>query len=174
MPSAANVAKPLGEQGYGGRRVLGFKRRFIVFHTILVPTDGSVLAEKAVQAAAELAKSTHGKIIGLAVAEPYPYSSMADEGVIPDSATNDNDMLALAQTYVDRIKAAAEQAGVPCETFVSLAVDPATEIIDSAARHRCDVVFMASHGRRGIQKLLLGSVTQKVMTHSTLPILVFR
>jgi nucleotide-binding universal stress UspA family protein len=99
---------------------------------------------------------------------------MDDEGVIPDSATNDNDMLALAQTYVDRIKAAAERAGAPCETFVSLAVDPAMEIIDTASRHGYDIVFMASHGRRGFQKMIFGSVTQKVMTHSTLPILVFR
>jgi nucleotide-binding universal stress UspA family protein len=145
-----------------------------MFNTILVPTDGSELADNAIHAAVEIAKSMHGKIIGLAVAEPFPYSSLADSGIIPDPAAHDNGLLERAQTHVDKIKAAAEQAGVPCETFVSLAADPATEIIDSAARHRCDVVFMASHGRRGIQKLLLGSVTQKVMAHSTLPVLVFR
>lgn len=145
-----------------------------MFNTILVPTDGSNLAEKAVHAAVELAQKTHGRIIGLAVAEPYPYSSFADEGVLPDPATQDADLLDRAQTYVDRIKAAADQGGVPCETLTSLAADPATAIIDTAGRQGCDVVFMASHGRRGFQKLVLGSVTQKVMAHSTLPIVVFR
>lgn len=145
-----------------------------MFNIILVPTDGSELADKAIYAAAELARNTHGKIIGLAVVEPYPYSSFADEGVLPDPEPHNNGLLERAQTYVDRIKAAAEQAGVPCETFTSLAADPAMEIINTAATHSCDVVFMASHGRRGIQRLVLGSVTQKVMAHTTLPILVFR
>ena len=145
-----------------------------MFKTILVPTDGSALAEKAVHAAVEMAKDTRGRIIGLAVAEPYPYPSMADEGVLPDAAAQDNELLARAQTYVDRIKSVAEQAGVPCEILVALAADPAMEIIETAARHGCNGVFMASHGRRGFQKLVLGSVTQKVMTHSTLPIVVFR
>jgi nucleotide-binding universal stress UspA family protein len=145
-----------------------------MFNTMLVPTDGSELAEKAIHAAVELAKCTRSKIIGLSVVEPYPYTSLADSGVIPDPAADNEEMLERAQPYVARIKAAADQAGVPCETLVTLAADPATEIIDTAARYGCDVVFMASHGRRGIQRMVLGSVTQKVMAHSTLPIVVFR
>jgi nucleotide-binding universal stress UspA family protein len=145
-----------------------------MFKTILVPTDGSELADKAVHAAVEFAKSNHGKIIGLAVAEPYPYSPLAEPAFLPDPAIYDKGVLELAQMHVDKVKAVAEQAGVPCETLASLAVDPANEIVDTAARHGCDIIFMASHGRRGIQRLILGSVTQKVLAQSAVPVLVFR
>jgi nucleotide-binding universal stress UspA family protein len=145
-----------------------------MFTTILVPTDGSELADKAVRAAIEFAKSMQGRIVGLAVAEPYPYSPLAEPAFLPDPVTYDKGVLEVAQTYADRVKAAAEQAGVPCETFTALATDPAKEIVDTAARQGCDIVFMASHGRRGIQKLILGSVTQKVLARTTLPVLVFR
>lgn len=144
-----------------------------MFKTILVPTDGSELADKAAQAAAEFAQDTHGKIIALAVAEPYPYSPLAEPAFLPDPAAYDKGVLELAETYVSKVKAAAEQAGVPCETYTMLSADPAKEIIATASRHGCDAVFMASHGRRGIQRLLLGSVTQKVLAHSTLPVVVF-
>ena len=145
-----------------------------MFKTILVPTDGSELADKAAQAAVRFAQSTHGRIIALAVGKPYPYSPLAEPAFLPDPAAYDKGVLELTETYVGRVKAAAEQAGVPCETHTLLSADPATEIIATASRHGCDVVFMASHGRRGIQRMLLGSVTQKVLAHSTLPVMVFR
>jgi len=143
-----------------------------MFKTILVPTDGSKLADKAAQAAAEFAQDTHGKIIALAVAEPYPYSPLAEPAFLPDPAAYDKSMLELAETYVSRVRA-AEQAGVPCETYTMFSADPAKKITATASRHGCDAVFMESHGRRGIQRLLLGSVTQKVLAHSTLPVVVF-
>ena len=98
-----------------------------MFKTILVPTDGSELADKAAQAAAEFAQDTHGRIIALAVAEPYPYSPLAEPAFLPDPAAYDKGVLELAETYVSKVKAAAEQAGVPCETYTMLSADPAKE-----------------------------------------------
>lgn len=145
-----------------------------MFKTILVPTDGSELAEKAVLAAVDFAKACGGKIIGLAVAQSYPYSPLAEPTFLPDPAVFEKGMLEIAENHVARVKAAALKAGVPCETLASLSLDPASEIIETASKHGCDIVFMASHGQRGIQRLILGSVTQKVLARSTVPVLVFR
>lgn len=145
-----------------------------MFKTILVPTDGSELADKAVLAAVDFARTCGGKIIGLAVAQSYPYSPLAEPAFLPDPAVYDKGMLDIAESHVAKVKSAAVRAGVPCETLASLANDPATEIIDTASKHGCDIVFMASHGHHGIQRLILGSVTQKVLARSTVPVLVFR
>jgi nucleotide-binding universal stress UspA family protein len=145
-----------------------------MFKTILVPTDGSELADKAVLAAVDFAKACDGKIIGLSVGQSYPYSPLAESAFLPNPAVYDKGMLEIAENHVARVKAAAAKAGVPCETLATLANDPAGEIIDTALKHGCDIVFMASHGHHGIQRLILGSVTQKVLAHSTVPVLVFR
>lgn len=145
-----------------------------MFKTILVPTDGSELADKAVVAAVDFAEACGGKIIGLAVAQSYPYSPLAEPAFLPDPAVYDKGVLEIAESHVARVKAAAVKAGVPCETLASLANDPATAIVDAASKHGCDIVFMASHGHHGIQRLILGSVTQKVLARSTVPVLVFR
>lgn len=145
-----------------------------MFKTILVPTDGSELADKAINAAVEFAKANNGKVIGLAVAEPYPYSPLSEGGFLPDPAKYDAGMQEMAQASVKRVAIAADRAGVPCQTLTTLSFDPSEEIIATAEKHGCDIVFMASHGRRGMNKLLLGSVTQKVLAHSKLPVLVFR
>jgi nucleotide-binding universal stress UspA family protein len=80
----------------------------------------------------------------------------------------------VAQKSVDEITSAAKAAGVPCETIVAKAVVPYKGIIDAAEKSKCDAVFMASNGHRGLTGLLLGSVTQKVLTHTKIPVLVFR
>jgi nucleotide-binding universal stress UspA family protein len=145
-----------------------------VFNTILVPTDGSELAEKAVAAAIEFAKRSNSKLIGLCVAEPYPYSPLAEPAFLPDPALYEKEQEERAQTNVQGIAAAAAKVGVPCETMIALGSDPSEEIIKTAAERGCDVIFIASHGRKGLDRILLGSVTQKVLVKSKIPVLVFR
>lgn len=145
-----------------------------MFKTILVPTDGSPLADQAITAAIEFAQSNSGKIIGLSVAEPYPYAPLTDGSVTVDSGSYEEKMREMAQMHVRKIADAAQAANVPCETYVRQSFNPHEEIISVAIKHNCDVIFMASHGRKGLSRLFVGSETQKVLAHSTIPVLVFR
>ena len=147
-----------------------------MFKTILVPTDGSDLSYRAVNAAIELARTNGGKIIGLSVAEPYPFAALAEASsiVAPDPAGYEENMRTLAQQRVQKIVDAAALAKVSCETRVALSFDPSDEIIKAAKDFGCDLIAMASHGRTGLNRLLLGSETQKVLAHSRIRVLVLR
>lgn len=147
-----------------------------MFKSILVPTDGSALSDKAVDAAVEAAKSNGGKIVGLSVAEPYPFSGWAEgSSLMPrDTTVYEEKMLEHAQQNVQKIAAAASAANVPCQTVTPQSFDPSDAIIKAAKEFGCDAIFMASHGRKGLNKLFLGSETQKVLAHSTIPVLVLR
>lgn len=146
-----------------------------MFQTILVPTDGSPLSERAVDAAIDFAKQVHGKIIAISVAEPAPFVALSEGGAIPgDLEVYEEKARQVAQHRVQRVAAAASVANVPCETVTALSFSPYEEIIKAADQFNCDVIFMASHGRRGLSKLFVGSETQKVLAHSTIPVLVFR
>jgi len=145
-----------------------------MFKTILVPTDGSPLSDKSVSAAIEFSKLGGGKIIALSVAEPYPFSPLYESASAMEATNYDEQMRARAQQIVDKVAVAAKNANVPCEVVVGLSFSPYEEIIHAAKKYECDVVFMASHGRKGLNKLFLGSETQKVLAHSTIPVLVFR
>lgn len=79
-----------------------------------------------------------------------------------------------AQMHVDKVAEAAVKAGIPCTTHVAQSFAPYDEIIKAANKYQCDVIVMASHGRKGLNKLFIGSETQKVLAHSTIPVLVFR
>jgi nucleotide-binding universal stress UspA family protein len=148
-----------------------------MFKKILVPTDGSALSEKAIHAAVEFARTNGSEIIALSVAEPYPYAVAFAEGssliqAAPEAF--DEQMQELAQKNVDKVASLAQASKVPCKTMVALSSSPHEEIVRAATDSRCDVIFMASHGRKGLNKLFVGSETQKVLAHSTLPVLVFR
>ncbi|MDP5009467.1 MAG: universal stress protein [Glaciimonas sp.] len=145
-----------------------------MFKTILVPTDGSALSNKAIAAAIEFAKFANGKIIILSVAEPYPFSPMAESTMAADPGTYEENMLALAQLHVQPVADAAKAEGVVCETLTAQAFNPDEEICHVAEKYHCDVIFMASHGRTGLSRLFLGSKTQRVLAHSTIPVLVIR
>lgn len=146
-----------------------------MFKTILVPTDGSSLSDKAIQFAVEFAGLHGGKIATVSVAEPYPqYAAFSETAFIPDSDIYEKQAQEFAQQHVQKVAAAAAAANVPCETRVALSFSPYEEIIKAAKEFQCDAIFMASHGRKGINKLFLGSETQKVLAHSTIPVLVFR
>ena len=139
---------------------------------ILVPTDGSPLSQKAVEGAVALAKKLGSTVVGLTVTEPY--ASAPERAVIESHAQYDARMLAEAETRLAPFKRIAAAAGVTADTVIKSAVSPYEAIIEAATEQGCDGIVMSSHGRRGIGALLLGSETQKVLTHSTIPVLVLR
>lgn len=147
-----------------------------MFKNILIPTDGSVVANKAVKAGIQLAKQLGAKVTGYYAIEPMQ-PHVYGEGYIIDSKlikAFERQVRAVAQKHIDGMARAANAAGVPFIGLVTTAETPCDGIIAAAKEQKCDAIFMASHGRRGIVGLLMGSVTQKVLTHTKLPVLVYR
>ena len=147
-----------------------------MFKHILIPTDGSPVAAKAIKAGVALAKEMGASVTGYYAIEPPP-THMYGEGYLAERnlvAELERRAKEVAQASVDEISAAAKSAGVPCDTAISTSVLPYKGIIAAAEKNKCDAVFMASNGHKGLTGLLLGSVTQKVLTHSKIPVLVFR
>ncbi|MCE2870658.1 MAG: universal stress protein [Oxalobacteraceae bacterium] len=145
-----------------------------MFKKILVPTDGSPISEKSAKAAIEFAVATKASIVALSVAQLYPYMLMPEAGAMLDLSSYEEAQDQTAQSNADKLKTLAESAKVGCETIVKRGVHPYEEIIATANDMQCDVIWIASHGRRGLDKLLLGSETQRVLAHSTLPVMVYR
>jgi nucleotide-binding universal stress UspA family protein len=158
--------------GFIGSRC--FLQEITMFKHLLVPTDGSPLSSKAARAAVEFARAVDGRITALSVAEPYPYSALAESAYLPDQARYEKEMQDHACQFVDEVAELASAAGVPCDTRVGLSFSPYEEIAATAKELACDAIFMASHGRKGINRLFVGSETQKVLAHTTLPVMVFR
>jgi len=147
-----------------------------MFKHILLPTDGSSVALKAVQAGIALAKDMGARVTAYYAIDTPPthlYSEgyVGDRRLVDELARRARD---IAQRSVDEVKTAAQAAGVPCETVIGEDAHPAAGIVETATARKCDAIFMASHGHRGLQTLLLGSVTHKVLAHSKIPVLVFR
>ena len=145
-----------------------------MFKHLLVPTDGSPLSAKAARAAIEFAKAVGARITALSVAEPYPYSAMVESAYLPDQSRYEKEMQDHAQRFVAEVAELASADGVPCDTRVGLSFSPYEEITTTAKELGCDAIFMASHGRKGINRLFVGSETQKVLAHTMLPVMVFR
>jgi len=140
---------------------------------ILVPTDGSELSLQAMKGAVELAGRLGSHIVGVTVVEPYAYASLSEyrpETIAEYEQRADQ----LARERLAVLEAQAAAAKVPFETVVARSFSPYEAIIETANRTQCDAIFMASHGRRGLSAVLLGSETQKVLTHSHLPVMVYR
>ncbi len=144
-----------------------------MFKRILVPTDGSDITHKAVETAITLAKTLGATVFTISVKEPFPYSAISEMQPTPPQEFFDAQER-IASKRVEAVQKACQAAGVPCEANTVESVHPWEAIIDFAKGQHCDVLVMASHGRRGVASLLLGSETQKVLTHSTLPVLVVR
>jgi nucleotide-binding universal stress UspA family protein len=145
-----------------------------MYKRILVPTDGSDLSEQAVAAAIDFARAQRSEIVAFSVAQPYPLVPAAEGAMVIDTGFETRVLLDLAQQNVDRIAQAAKAAGVPCKTVTAFSFSPHREIINAAKEYQCDLIFMASHGRRGLSKLLAGSETQNVLAYSTIPVMVLR
>jgi nucleotide-binding universal stress UspA family protein len=146
-----------------------------MFKTILVPTDGSELSAKAVKTAVEFASQHGARLVFISVAEPYPYTGLTD-GVynVPDFSLYERQMQDFATRNVEEASRLAAAAGVQCESVMALSFNPYEEIVKAAAERGCDAIFMASHGRKGLSRLVIGSETQKVLAHTTLPVMVLR
>ncbi len=144
-----------------------------MFSRILVPTDGSEITAKAVSTAIGLARAVGASICVVSVKEPFPYSSLSEAQPAPSQEFFDYQQQ-LASQRVEAVREACRAAGVACEAYTVEALHAWEAIIEQAEKSGCDLVVMASHGRRGMSALLLGSETQKVLTHSTLPVLVVR
>lgn len=142
-----------------------------MFKRILVPTDGSDITAKAVKTAIGMARLSGAELFVLAVKEPFPYSAISEMQPVPPQEFFD----AQERVAAARVKAATDEAaGLTAHGHTVEALHPWEAILDHAKTQNCDLIVMASHGRRGVTALLLGSETQKVLTHSTLPVLVVR
>jgi nucleotide-binding universal stress UspA family protein len=144
-----------------------------MYKRILFPTDGSEITAKALATAIDLARLTGAEISALAVKEPFPYSAISEMQPVPPQEFFDAQER-VASARVKAVAAAATAAGLHCQGHTVEAVHAWEAILDHAKAQGCDLIVMASHGRRGMSALLLGSETQKVLTHSTLPVLVVR
>ena len=145
-----------------------------MYTNILIPTDGSVLAQKAVQHGIALAKRIGAKTIMLTVLPPV-HMFTTDTQMIEDTlAQYKARMLQHADKILGAAAHAAQAAGVACDTVHVEHEHPYQSIIDTAKSRGCDLIVMASHGRRGIAAIVLGSETVKVLTHSKIPVLVHR
>ena len=145
-----------------------------MFNTILVPTDGSELSTKAVKTAVEFASQHGARLVFISVAEPYPYTALTDGVYTPDLSLYEKQMQDFAARNVEEASKLAVAARVPCESVVTLSFNPYEEIVKAATERSCDAIFMASHGRKGLSRLVIGSETQKVLAHTTLPVMVLR
>lgn len=148
-----------------------------MYKHILVPTDGSKLSLKAVKTAATLAKTLGAKLMGVYVIPPY-VPPVYGEAVIYMPEMTPRRYKEITRRHADEalaaLEAEAESTGVTCKT-VTVTADQAWDgIVRTAHSKSCDLVVMASHGRRGLSGLLLGSETTKVLTHSKIPVLVCR
>jgi nucleotide-binding universal stress UspA family protein len=144
-----------------------------MFKRILVPTDGSDITAKAVDTTIALAKSLAAQLFTISVKEPFPYSAISEMQPTPPQEFFDAQER-IASRRVQTVREACDAAGIVCEAHTVEALHPWEAIIEHADRMGCDLVVMASHGRRGVSALLLGSETQKVLTHSKIPVLIVR
>ena len=147
-----------------------------MFKHILIPCDGSELSNRVVDKAIEFAREIDASVTGF-YAQPE-YSVPYYEGGIPIDAMTPESFTSLtesqAKSILDAFAQKASAAGVAHEVYTTINDSPYEAIIDAANAKGCDLIFMASHGRRGIAGLLMGSETHKVLTHTTIPVLVYR
>lgn len=145
-----------------------------MYKNILIPTDGSDLADKAVQSGIAFGKEIGAKITVLTVAAPFHVFTFKTQAVEDTPEQYRKRMQERTAKTLEKVAGAARAAGVACETIQVEHDHPYQAIIDTAKAKGCDLIMMASHGRRGISAIVLGSETMKVLTHSKIPVLVHR
>jgi nucleotide-binding universal stress UspA family protein len=144
-----------------------------MFKRILVPTDGTDITAKAVNTAIELAKAGGATLFTISVKEPFPYSAISEMQPVPPQEFYDA-QTRIATQRVQQVQQLCREAGLTCEAHTVEALHPWEAIIEHATKSGCDLIVMASHGRRGVAALLLGSETQRVLIHSTIPVLIVK
>ncbi|HLK82434.1 MAG TPA: universal stress protein [Xanthobacteraceae bacterium] len=145
-----------------------------MYKHILIPTDGSELSRKAIEHGVALAKSINAKVTALTVTVPFHIFAI-EPGMVTDTPERYEEHAAdVAAKDLNVAKEAAKSAGINCDTMRVEHEQPYRAIVDAASQKVCDLIVMASHGRRGISAIVLGSETVKVLTHSAVPVLVVR
>lgn len=147
-----------------------------MFKHILIPTDGSALSDKAIEAGVEFAREVNAQVTGFTAMPEYQVPSqvelMVKHGI--SMPQYEEDTRRQADAVLRKVSARARAAGVACDTDFAQSDSPHEAIIRAAQSHGCDLIFMASHGRSGISALIHGSETQAVLAHSRIPTLVYR
>src|SRR5271156_1539035 len=145
-----------------------------MFKHILIPTDGSDLSRKAMLYGVELAKESKAKVTALTIREPYTITAVDTFTLVGSQEEFEMTGREIADRALEQVKMAGEAAGVAVEALQEVHDQPYRAIIDCALANGCDLIVMASHGRRGISALLLGSATSQFPPHSPIPALVYR
>jgi len=145
-----------------------------MFKHILLPTDGSKLSERAIRQSVRVAKALGARITALHVMPKFHAFSYQMQLLEATRGSYEAEAATRGRNYLEFARKVAQAAGVSCDSVQASGDQPYKEIIRTAQKKGCDVILMASHGRRGIEGFLLGSETQKVLTHSKVPVLVYR
>jgi len=148
-----------------------------MYQHIMLPIDGSELSLKAVHEGVNLAKALGSKITLITVVSPYRLSvtSPITSGFVDEiEKRHDEESKKEAQKLHTEVVAGAKSEGVQCDSLVVMGANPYARITENAKTRKCDLIVMASHGRRGFDAVVLGSETVKVLTHSKIPVLVVR
>ncbi|HEX8011088.1 MAG TPA: universal stress protein [Casimicrobiaceae bacterium] len=145
-----------------------------MFKHLLIATDGSRLSEDAARSAIALAKSLGARVTAMTASLPYRIFTAEYVMVSDTEDAYNQECRNRAEQYLAAIKKAAQAAGVPCDEVHTFNEQAHAAIIETAEQRGCDLICMASHGRSGLTALVVGSVTMKVLTHSRIPVLVWR
>ncbi len=147
-----------------------------MYKRILIPTDGSAISRKAVKQGVAFAKSIGAKVIGFF--SPEDYRAIMYTEYMPAALLSQDEFETQAKKAAEKQLAAVEKtanaAGVPYESYWMISVAPWEAIVEAARKKKCDLIFMGSHGRKGLAGIVLGSTTTKVLTHSKVPVMVTR
>jgi len=145
-----------------------------MFKHLLLPTDGSKLSLAAVRQGVRFTKDSDARVTGVSVTPEFHVLTFNTEMIEDTKAVFLAESRAQAEAHLALLKKAADDAGVSCDTEVAVSDHPYEAIIRVAEKKGCDLILMASHGRHGAKTLLLGSETHKVLTHTRIPVLVYR
>jgi len=145
-----------------------------MYKKILVPTDGSAIAQAAAATAVEFARSCGSALLVLSVARPTCLMPQDANTMASDPGFGVEVLMRQADAHVEQVARLAQAAGVPCATQIVFSDSPCDEIVDAAEREQCDLIVMGSHGGRRLRRLLVGSESHEVLACSPVPVLVLR
>lgn len=142
--------------------------------TVLIPTDGTELSAKAAAYGVEIAKQLGARVVAVTVTTPAEDILIGEGAVLTNPAAYEQRAIATAASTLGVVAGLAKAAGIACETVHARVDQPWKGILDTAAAKGADLIVIASHGRRGLSALMIGSETQKVVNHSKIPVLIYR
>ena len=147
-----------------------------MYKKILIATDGTPLSKKAVTHGLQLAQAINATVVAFYAVPHYPTTYF--EGAVvwepAQIAEFEKDWMVQGQRYVDTVRSEGQALDVAVRGALVKSDTVAEAIIQAAKRHKCDLIVMASHGRRGVSRLILGSQANRVVAHSTIPVLIVR